>query len=152
MTKSRKSSKKNSGKWIKGAIKKPGSLRKYAKENYPGTGKKGAFTEKGTLKMSWINKMLKKKDLSPLLKRRLVLARTLKKMVKSGSRKRSFGKRRRSRKSSRRRSTKKSKRRRRRIRFSTKKSKGCGCGDSCGCGKNCKCGSSCSCNKKRKFG
>ena len=48
--------------WIRGAIKNPGSLRKYAKKNYPGTGKNGAFTEKGTLKMSWINKMLKRKE------------------------------------------------------------------------------------------
>ena len=78
--------------WIRGAIKNPGSLRKYAKKNYPGTGKNGAFTEKGTLKMSWINKMLKRKNLDKTLRRRLVLAKTLKKMVK-----RSFGKRSRSR-------------------------------------------------------
>lgn len=69
----RRFSRSSTKKWIKNAIKKPGSLTKYAKKVAP----RKAFTKRGTLKTSWLKKV--KKNGPPKQKRRASLALTLKK-------------------------------------------------------------------------
>jgi len=63
--------------WIKGAIKKKGSLTAAAK-------KAGELTKKGDIKDSWIDKVAANKDnrYSTKMERRAELAKTLKKMRK----------------------------------------------------------------------
>lgn len=63
--------------WIKGAIKKKGSLTAAAK-------KSGELTKKGDIKDSWIDKVAANKDnrYSTKMERRAELAKTLKKMRK----------------------------------------------------------------------
>lgn len=57
--------------WIKGAIKRPGALRKAAKSA-------GAISKDGTIKTSWLNKPTTNKR----LQKQKNLAKTLKKMKK----------------------------------------------------------------------
>ena len=52
MTPTKLTKMKSGGSWIKGAIKKPGSLRATAKAA-------GAITSKGTIKKSWLNEKAK---------------------------------------------------------------------------------------------
>ena len=62
--------------WIQKAIKKPGSLRAYVKRKY---GKRG-FTEKGTIRVEVLRRLKKHKN--PTIRRRAVLALTLRKLAK----------------------------------------------------------------------
>lgn len=72
MGKGRKKGKKPK-KWIAKAIKKPSALRTTVKRRY---GKKG-FTQKGTIKVSVLNKMAKEKGVTG---KRAKLAKTLRKL------------------------------------------------------------------------
>lgn len=67
---------RNNSYWIQGAIKEPGSLRKYAK------GKKGAFTKKGTLSIKWLKKIAYDPFIDKRTRRRAQLAITLRKLSK----------------------------------------------------------------------
>lgn len=60
--------------WIKGAIKHPGSLRRAAK-------RAGAMTKSGKVNLGKMSRVAKKRN-STSLKRKIALARNLKKMRK----------------------------------------------------------------------
>ncbi|MCY0851038.1 capsid protein VP2 [Sulfuracidifex metallicus] len=64
--------------WLQGAIKRKGRVRKYLEKEY---GSK-AFTEKGDIKISYLNKALKKakREGDESLERAIILAKRLKKM------------------------------------------------------------------------
>lgn len=72
MTPTKLTKMKSGGSWIKGAIKKPGSLRATAKAA-------GAITPKGTIKKSWLNEKAKGTGKTA---QRARLAKTLGKMRK----------------------------------------------------------------------
>jgi hypothetical protein len=72
MTPTKLTKMKSGGNWIKGAIKKPGSLRATAKSA-------GAITPEGTIKKSWLNEKAKG---SGKTAQRARLAKTLGKMKK----------------------------------------------------------------------
>lgn len=61
-------------KWIKGAIKHPGALRRTAKKH-------GAISKSGKIELGKLSKVAKRTG-NTTMKRRIALARTLKKMRK----------------------------------------------------------------------
>ncbi len=65
-------------KWIQEAIEKPGSLREYIRRKYG----KRAFTSKGTIKVTYLRKLLRSKTVDEKTKRRARLALTLRKLRK----------------------------------------------------------------------
>lgn len=65
-------------KWLGGAIKHPGAFTNYVHEKY---GSK-AFTERGTLKVEYVNKVIKDPKATTVQKRRARLAKTLRKIGK----------------------------------------------------------------------
>lgn len=62
--------------WIKGAIKRPGAFTKYMRGRY---GSK-AFTGRGTIKLAYIDKVIRDPNVSARVHKQAVLARTLKSM------------------------------------------------------------------------
>lgn len=64
------------GKWIKGAIKRPGAFRSYMKRRYGNA----AFKADGTLKSSYVQKVISDPRVSSRVHKQAVLARTLKSM------------------------------------------------------------------------
>ncbi len=63
--------------WIQRAIKHPGALRRYVKRVY---GEEG-FTKKGTIKVSILRELAKNAK-NPTIRRRALLALTLRKLSK----------------------------------------------------------------------
>jgi hypothetical protein len=64
--------------WIQEAIKRKGSLRAWLKRKYG----KRAFTKKGKIKITFLRKLAKRKDLDKRIKRKIHLALTLHKLRK----------------------------------------------------------------------
>lgn len=62
--------------WIKGTIKRPGAFTAYMRRRY---GQK-AFTARGTIKMSYVDKVINDPNVSSRVHKQAVLARTLKSM------------------------------------------------------------------------
>jgi hypothetical protein len=73
--------------WIQQAIKRPGSLRKWLRKKY---GSK-AFNKDGTIKVTFLRKLLKSEDVSKRIKRKIRLALMLRKLSKKRSKKRRSG-------------------------------------------------------------
>jgi hypothetical protein len=69
--------------WIQQAIKRPGSLRKWLKKKY---GRK-AFNKDGTIKVTFLRKLLKNKKVSKRIKRKIRLALTLRKLSRKKAKK-----------------------------------------------------------------
>ena len=65
--------------WIQGAIREPGSLRRYAR------GKRGAFTKKGTLSTKWLKKIINDPYVDKRTKKRARLALKLKQIKRKRS-------------------------------------------------------------------
>jgi len=77
---------KKAKKWIQRAIKEEGALRDYVKDRW---GKK-AFTEKGTIKLKYINRIIedyKRGKVSETTYRRALLAKTLRKLARKRKKK-----------------------------------------------------------------
>jgi len=72
----RRKKRSNSGFWIQSAVKKPGSLRKYMRRRFGSQ----AFTERGTIKVSYLHKAINDPRTTMTTKRRARLALTLRKM------------------------------------------------------------------------
>jgi hypothetical protein len=73
--------------WIQQAIKRPGSLKKWLRKKY---GNK-AFNKDGTIKVTFLRKLLKREDVNKRIKRKIRLALTLRKLSKNKTKKRSSG-------------------------------------------------------------
>jgi len=65
-------------KWLAGAIKKPGVFTKYVHDKYGNR----AFTKRGTIKIGYINKIIKDPKTSSITLKRARLAKTLKRIGK----------------------------------------------------------------------
>jgi len=69
--------------WIQQAIRRPGSLKKWLRKKY---GNK-AFKKDGTIKVTFLRKLLKRKDVSKRIKRKIRLALTLRSFSKKRQKK-----------------------------------------------------------------